>query len=174
MLPPPFDPDAKIPFDNSRNDSGLTTIDRALQKSRASSVASITSSTSGVTRKPAPPVPKKPILLSKPNGHKRSNSKVEAIKIPARRGTLAGPEQTTGFRPPLRTNTGVMPAFQSGQRSSVSPPTAIGQQQRPLDDDSPDLPPRRPTDDLSNSRGLMDEDDDGARAIPSLQPLRRP
>ena len=173
MLPPPFHPGAKVLFDNSRNGGGTTTIDRR-PKSRASSTASAASSTSGTTRKQAPPVPKKPMLLSKPSGPKDPNASNGTNNAPSHGGTLAGHEKAAVLPAPLRTDAGIARAFRSSQRTSASPPSATGRQHDgSLDDDGPPLPPRRATGNSSYSRGLMDEDDEGARAIPSLQPQRR-
>lgn len=173
MLPPPSDLDYKIPFGNSRTGGDTTMTDRR-QESKAPKRESVASSTTDVTRKPAPPVPKKPMLLSKSSSPKDSNNSVEVNPAPARRSTLASHENATVLLPPPRRNRVIEPASQTSQQSSGSHPTVIGQyQQGSLGDGDPPPLPRRAIGDLTNSTGLLDEDDDGARAIPSLEPLRR-
>ena len=175
MLTPPFDPSVKIPFDNSHKGGQTTTVTPG-QKSRTPSLASAASSASTVTRKPAPPVPKKPMLLSKPNSREASISSIDGSSVLARRSTLASREKTVILPPPPRRNTGTISMPESNKKFPASQPTGNRHQQKgsPSDEnDGPRLPPRRATGDLSGSNGLMDEDDDGARAIPSLQPLRR-
>jgi len=174
MLPPPLDPDTKISFDDSRNGGRTTRLNRE-DKSRASNVASTASSTSGVTQKAAPPVPKKPVLLSKLSGRRDLQSGIEVSRALAHRSTLVSHEKTIILPPPPRLNTGITPTSQSSPRSPAPQPIdSVRQQQGMLNnDDRRPLPPRSAAGDLSSSKDLMDEDDDGARTIPSLQPLRR-
>lgn len=174
MLPPPFEPDTKVSFDNSRSGGRTTRLNRE-DRSRASSVASSASSTLGVARKPAPPVPQKPLLLSKSSGRRDSHSVIEASTAPARQTTLVSHQKTMILPPSPRRNTGITPTSQSSPQSPAPRPRDNGRQQQSMlgNVDGLSLPPRSAAGGLSSSKGLMDEDDDGARAIPSLQPLRR-
>ena len=147
---------------------------------RIDSLASSTSLLTGVRRKPAPPVPKKPLLLI-------SNSKQvppQSAIAPAL-GTVRRSEATSNFQswgksvyadslPTQRRSTsidrqasrrqGPVPAqphfadeaFHDGTHTARRPPL-----------------PARPEDQTTTGTGLMDDDsnDDQVRSIPSLQPV---
>lgn len=97
---------------------------------RIDSKASSTSSTTGVKRKPAPPIPRKPPLLAS-TSHR-----------PDSRGEIS-----IRMRP--------LPSKESDEEAQMKPA----------------LPARLPGSAVTGT-GLMDEEDDHARSIPSLEPLR--
>ena len=139
-------------------------------RSRASSQASTKSTSS---RKPVPPVPKKPALLTKSSGRQVSQETgikrtVSTLPPPIQRIPSDGPKGA--FPPPPRRTSGAAPIPSPRQQplaSSFRPP--------PTDPDGPPLPPRRTSvGTKSPTTDLMDGDNDGASAIPSLLPTRRP
>ena len=128
--------------------------------SRTSSQSSVVSMSSNVGRKAAPPVPKKPALLSKRKNSQESRNHEQ--------------EQYTSSRPPARGRT----TFGDGARTSFPPPPQWTQQQevpgqQTIGPNGPPLPPRSTNAIVSVPNGLMDDDNEGASAIPSLQPMRR-
>ncbi|KAL8802876.1 MAG: hypothetical protein Q9200_006428 [Gallowayella weberi] len=175
-------PDTSPPDSSSNAQASGTSQDVSISPTFTN--PSRSSTASSITRKPAPPVPKKPPLLStsstgpdnrhRPppkdstmNGHRapdhRTNTQVNTIfpPPPGRRGTGAtAPEAVL----PLN----VTPTFSTGARYLT--------QQRPgppSTSNSP-IPPvsRRIGNDVTVRRDLLDDVDEGAKAIPSLQPQR--
>ena len=168
--------DRKSPssYDTTSNTSKPVGHDRASvpplppsTRSRPSSRESTKSASSSVSRKPAPPVPQKPILLSRPaaqDPEKRSRSFSREGQDPA---------SSTATRPLPTSDAGIAPLTRQRKGKTSAVHDRETTQQRPSGDSGPPLPPRkgphtqRPT-------GLMDDDVDGARGIPSLQPQRQP
>lgn len=138
-------------------------------RSRASSHASVQSSSSSIARKPAPPVPKKPTLLSRPSEGRpsqeaRTTEDLDRLLLKARTSAEVKESnfaaQAPYPPPPRRTakaHTGLLQLDKNlGRQDSNGGP--------PL--------PTRPKANSQTSSGLMDEDDSGASAIPALQPQR--
>lgn len=126
-----------------------------------SSVASSGSST--ISRKTAPPIPKKPALLSSPSKEQsptaRSLPKTNSSRATTK-PSVPPPRQASGLSTDGR-NT-IMP---TRQIISSSP-------QAPTEHDGPALPPRRAVGSEKSSVKLMDEDGAAVVGIPSLQPLQ--
>ncbi|MCJ1396324.1 inositol polyphosphate 5-phosphatase [Xylographa bjoerkii] len=147
---------------------------------RIDSFASSTSSVTGVRRKPAPPIPKKPPLLT-------SNSQQVpplAAAVPAL-GTIRLPDSASvppswnksvygGSLPPPRRSTLV--EQQAFRQVSKPVRSRLANEPIPNEPDAIRRPslPARPIVQAITGTGLMDEDsnDDQVRNIPSLQPLR--
>ena len=126
--------------------------------SKRSSQSSVVSMSSNVARKAAPPIPKKAALLS--NRQHIQESKVNEQG-----------KSTSEF--PL----GRQNAFDNSAETSFPPPPLRNRQQevygrRTTESDRPPLPPRSTGAVVPVSHGLMDDDNEGASAIPSLQPMR--
>ena len=118
---------------------------------------SATSMPSNMAPKAAPPIPKKPALLSN-RQHSHENRTSEG--------------NITLSRPPL----GGRIAFDDGAKTEFPPPPhrirqpkIYGQQES----DGPPLPPRSSSGTIPFRNELMDNDNEEASAIPSLQPTRR-
>lgn len=120
---------------------------------------------SSVARKPAPPIPKKPTLLTKSSDRQASNESKILGKDEAKSSRLPAGQERAATRdsrvdlPPRTTGAEAM-ASQSDEHHQQSPSNVA-------------LPPRRSRAAARNPSGLMDEDDEGASSIPSLQPIRR-
>lgn len=128
--------------------------------SRSSSQSSLVLMSSNVAHKAAPPIPKKPALLSNRQHSQESRNN--------------GQRKSTSSRPPA----GALTAFGGGAKTTFPPPPQrtkpqgiYGQQA--AESDGPPLPPRSTGAIVSVRNGLMDDDNEGASAIPSLQPMRR-
>ena len=136
-------------------------------KPRTLSQTSIASNmSSGVSRKPAPPVPQKPPLLSPQQQQQSSDQKTIVNRSTKETASSYQQQSMSGFRPPSKVSN--PPSQIVPQQPRVSQPpnnsgyTAGGPSLPPR----PQAPPRQ-----ASSMGLMDEDDrDGADNIPSLQP----
>lgn len=145
------------------------------------------SKASDVLRKPAPPVPKKPALLS------TLSTGPDTAQIPARRESklsttddhkngkwrnVSQPGMETLKPPPRHQQTEfgvVVPSPDSVRDATKTLPNAKGMNERQLTPSAfvpPAMPPRRGEGGDSSRRDLLDEDNVGARTIPSLQPLR--
>ena len=124
-----------------------------LRKSRQSSA---TSMSLNVAPKAAPPIPKKPALLSnRQHSHESWTS-----------------ERRLASRPPL----GGQIAFDDGAKTEFPPPPDQIRQQKIYGQPGshgPPLPPRSTSGIVPFQNGLMDDDNIEASAIPSLQPTRR-
>ena len=126
--------------------------------SRTSSQSLVASISSNAARKAAPPIPNKPAVLR--DRHQESGNN-EGRKYASSRHlsggrTVFNDGATTDFPPPPQRNN-----YQETSR------------QHPIDSGGPPLPPRSSGAVVSAPKGLMDDDNEGASAIPSLQPMRR-
>ena len=126
--------------------------------SKRSSQSSVVSMSSNVTRKAAPPIPKKPALLS--NRQHSQESKVNEQGKSTSESPLGGQN-----------------AFDNSAETSFPPPPPQNRQQqvyarRTTEPDGPPLPPRNTGAVVPVSHGLMDDDNESASGIPSLQPMR--
>ena len=135
-------------------------------RSRPTSQDPARSDSSAVLRKIAPPVPRKPSLLSRA-GDQDPGKHDHSIYSSGQKNA----DSTTTF-PSLTSNaeTTPLPRRIPGTRSFVHDRGTL--QSRPPEENGPQLPPRKPADSQS-SMGLMDEDVKGASSIPSLQPQRQ-
>lgn len=126
--------------------------------SRASSQLTVASA---ISRKPAPPIPKKPTVLSSATDQSMGNT---AKSTSRRNQDDARSQQHTDAQPkPDISATLPTPPAQSVRESMPRSPPDI---------DGPPLPPRRAVS-RPSPNGLMDDDDaEGASTIPSLQPQR--
>ena len=124
--------------------------------SKCSSQSPVVSMSSNVARKMAPPVPKKPALLS--NSQRSQEKKIN--------------NQESTSRPPP----GGQTIFDDGAKKGL-PPSPLrrskqqGTRETGFDESYPS--PRSIGAIVSVSNGLMDEEIEGASTIPSLQPMRR-
>ena len=142
------------------------------------SIASVASSTSSINRKPAPPVPKKPALLSRPSDQSISTGlhPTNSLNATLSRATSSSKPQSiaeanTIHPPPPRQTTGM-----STRGATVTGPLrqVNGRQQRNIhEEDGPPLPQRGVGRPVRKAVDLMDEDDGGAQSIPALQPQRK-
>lgn len=128
--------------------------------SRSSSQSSVVLMSSGMTRKAAPPIPKKPALLSN-RQHSQESGKKEQGNSMSSRPPSGDP---TGFGDDVK-------------RTSLPSPLRIKQpevyRRQVAKSDGPLLPPRSTNAIVSVPNALMDDDNEGASTIPSLQPMRR-
>ena len=129
-------------------------------KSRCPSQSSVVSMSLNTVRKAAPPIPKKPALLSN-RQHGQESGIGDHGMFPS-------------SRPPL----GAQTAFNDGAQTSFSPIPQWNSQretygQRAIGSDGRPLPPRGIGAVASVSNGLMDDDSEVASAIRPLQPMRR-
>lgn len=128
--------------------------------SRSSSQSSVVLMSSSTTRKAAPPIPKKPALLSNRQHSQESGKKEQGNSVSS--------------RPP----SGDPNKFGDGVKGTSSPPPLQIQQpkvyrRQAAKSDGPLLPPRSTGARVSIPNALMDDDNEGASTIPSLQPMRR-
>ena len=126
--------------------------------SRNPSQSLVPSISSIAAHKAAPPIPNKPaVLRDRHQGSGNNERGNHASSRPLSGGqTVFNDGANTGFPPPPQRNN-----YQGTSR------------QRATDSGGPPLPPRRNSAVVSASKGLMDDDNEGASAIPSLQPMRR-
>ena len=174
-LPPPYNPGQPPAFAVPPPIDTWQAPPSSKSNTQSPSTASVTSSTSSITRKPAPPVPNKPALLSTPNRRASQTS----------RDTV--PEQTQNQ--PLSPTGRQKPPPVAGATTRFSPPPPPRRATGPVADtqiplrgvreavtrsDGPSLPPRRRRNGEPTNNGLMDEDAGGGGLdIPSLRPQRR-
>ncbi|KAL9639883.1 MAG: hypothetical protein Q9164_000631 [Protoblastenia rupestris] len=179
-VPPPFGYQRPMPADkiSAQLNPSLAT---DTPVSRDVSQTSQPSVTPSMTRKFAPPVPKKPSLLSDSN-QKRSGHDLEtddnSSRLTSGLGSLINPERhdsdlPTTCPPPLqRTHRdGSIPS--SVQRGEITPQVIRITSVEAIGDEGPPLPPRSTGISSQATLELMDDDYEGAQAIPTLQPQRR-
>lgn len=171
MLPPPFD-ESQIHSLRPHHDPVRVQTPASEQQSRAASQASTRSTESSIARKPPPPIPKKPTLLTRPSnsGSISQNKATTAEKISMSRSppTINNASPRLSVSPRQMTGPVSTGAYSVQQRPGIASPA-----QGPGQVDGPPLPPRRTGTGVASPNGLMDEDNEGASAIPSLQPSRR-
>ena len=168
-LPPLYQPERQPRASLSHQNGELSFLDWST-KPRTPSLASSSASSSSGARKPAPPVPKKPALLTSLSDRNMNISTDEA----------GGPNQgshiaRSGWKTP---SSGTDPSFIPHPPRRTVETTNIGQsrQRAPFDQDNgPPLPPRKPEAGTARLKDLIDSKDIGgdARGIPPLQPLSR-
>lgn len=121
------------------------------------------SGSKSVARKPAPPVPKKPTLLTKHGGQQATNeSNIPGEEIP----------ESSVSRAERRARIGVTKVGDLAGEPMTSE-SSQGHQQSMTEVDNLPLPTRRRVTATSKPGGLMDDDDDRAIGIPPLQPVRK-
>ena len=140
-----------LPLENS---SGLLREEVELRggESRRSSQSPAMSKSSNVARKTAPPIPKKPALLSNP--HNSQEGKIND------QGKSASKPLTGGQN------------YEEAKRSFPPTPPPGLNRQRAIGSDGPLPSPRNIGAMVSVSNALMDDEIEGANTIPSLQPVR--
>ncbi|KAL8820753.1 MAG: hypothetical protein Q9191_007453 [Dirinaria sp. TL-2023a] len=185
-LPPPYNPvhspPSHIQPPVGASQAVTKTAESNTKSLSRSSTASSTASTT-INRKPAPPVPNKPALLSAPSTQQKTpplpaprqtHNPLSSTTSSSDRKLAEVAEATQNFPPPPRRATG--PSFiDTQQQRSLHHAKAP-----PKENDGPSLPPRQRKEDSMkksmNSSGLMDREDDdggGAMGIPSLRPQNR-
>ena len=125
-------------------------------ESRRSSQSPAMSKSANVIRKTAPPIPKKPALLSNPHN--------------SREGKVDDQGKSTSI-----SLTGGQKVFDEEAKGSFPPSPGRNRQQK-RDGRRNDGPPPSPSDIgtvVSVSSALMDDEIEGANTIPSLQPVSR-
>lgn len=161
----------KLPSSNARySNSGDIKSEQAEREITASRA------TSRVLRAKPPPIPQKPAVLIGPHEQSTKSSAVlrQYLTTPGSSELHRGGETpllVPSTRPPTDSQT-TLRSPQPVQKRSSSRDKSKNQPDLPQSDDSL-LPSRGFTVQARSSRGLLDEDDNGASAIPSLQPLRR-
>lgn len=150
-LAPISDGSQSLPLD-SNLDSQREEIAQRGSNARSSSQSVAMSMSSNVARKAAPPIPKKPALFSN--------------RQPSQESGVNGQPNSTPSRLPSGRQTSI-----DDRAETRFPPTLHWQQA--TRSDGPTLPPRSTVAVVSVPNGLMDADNEGANAIPSLQPTRR-
>lgn len=154
-LSPTSDWSQPLPLDTSQDFLRQEVVALRGPNSKNSSQSSVGSMTSNLARKTAPPIPKKPTLLSNQQHSQESRYNAQG--------------KSRSSRPPSG-GINAKPIF-------PSPPQRIKQQeiygQRPTESVEPPLPPRNTGATIAVSSELMDSGIEGASAIPSLQPMRR-
>ena len=150
---------------------------------RTASFGSSPSSSFAITRKNAPPVPKKPMLLTSSDQRRVDSGLGETAKSASSRVPPASPPNP---RKPTLTSDDVEFLTFARRNAEVSRTPSRGQTllpplprriSRPLHEDPgasgrPHSTPR-PGGAVTISNGLLDVENDGAQNIPSLRPLRR-
>lgn len=163
-------PSSNTEYINSR---GLTSqqSERGITASPASSVPS-----SKALRGKAPPIPQKPaVLTGQHEQNMKSSIGLRQDLIPPVSSEFHGARET----PLPFSSTRPLPDSKKTLQSPQLLPRRSSQREKNkkqpdlAQSDGPPLPPRRSTVQARSSRSLLDEDDNGARAIPSLQPVRR-
>lgn len=174
MLPPAFDETRRHP---PRSHRVPTRVQAPATEPRSRAASQTSSADSSIARKPAPPIPKKPALLTRPSdsGVSLQNKAAAVEKTAMSRSPPAGPKSPSNnpnprSPPPQRRMTGSMAIGAYGIQQRPSIPSSTQQSGK---FDGPPLPPRRDDTGMVSPNGLMDEDNEGASAIPSLQPTRR-
>lgn len=168
-LPSPFDtsqpPQSTV--DCGKRELQAPAKERSSPNSNQTSTPSMLSSTA---RKPAPSIPKKPASLTGSSGQQAGNESEGKVsrKDPAVSLSLPAVQRNMtpsvpGTELPLRTVSVKAKATHNNQHHQQSPSWIGG----------PPLPPRRPEDTARNAHDLMDDDDETASSIPTLQPMRR-
>ena len=172
--PPKFDTDERGPPDVMYGNTKV--LISGQDQKRSPVIASTTGSSSGGPRKTAPPVPRKPASLTGPSEQTlKSSSTFKQHRIP--------PSSAVDYE-----GTNPSKLSPSSRPTADNHMTQLSSQKLPTEylardsgKNQPDFSqtngaqvlPQRLTGQTSVSKGLLDEDDDGAQAIPSLQPLRR-
>ena len=128
--------------------------------SRSSSQSLVASISSNAARKAAPPIPNKPAVLrdrqySQESGNNEHGNHASSRPLSGGQ-TVFNDGAMTDFPPPPQRNN-----YQETSR------------QHATDSGGPPLPPRSSGAIVSAPKGLMDDDNEGASEIPSLQPMRR-
>ena len=126
--------------------------------SKSSSESSVVSMSPSVAHKATPPIPKKPALLS--NQHRSQESENNE------QGKFMLSKPPSGYQT----------TFADGPKATSLPQPTKQQEvygQQATKSDGTPLPPRSTGAIVSVPHGLMDDDNDGASTIPSLQPMRR-
>lgn len=175
-LPPPFEANNTARSDAVRDRSDLA---------RKTSLASSGSSSTGVLRKPCPPVPKKPAILSSP-GLERGMQRSGLTQMEPGQRPQSSLSETRSIDseflppPPPRRNTGTIrqQPMQQIRKPIASNGGGQGHNSSRIDRSQldgvigrPDAPPR-PVLNTNPVKALLDEDDGHAGSIPSLLPLR--
>ena len=125
--------------------------------SRSSSQSLVASISSNAAHKAAPPIPNKPaVLRDRHQGSGNNERRNHASSRPLLGGqTVSIDGANTDLPPPPQRNN-----YQEASRQYAT------------DSGGPPLPPRSNSAVVSAPKGLMDDDNEGASAIPSLQPMR--
>lgn len=155
---PASDESQALQFDTHRNTLKPKVVLRG-PSSRTSSQSSVGLTSSSVARKPAPPIPKKPALLS----NRQTSQEIR--------------KNEQGRFISSRSPSGDQTMFNDGVEATSMPPSLRKQQEvyrrQAAVSDGPLLPPRSTGAVVSSPNALMDDDNEGASTIPSLQPMRR-
>ncbi|CAO1602095.1 Inositol-1,4,5-trisphosphate 5-phosphatase 1 [Xanthoria calcicola] len=169
----PLQPPDRKPEASSRRSTQMFSEDVLASPTLPSPRRSSTASTAaGVRRKPAPPVPKKPPLLSR-SGTGPSDRPMQATEPNPAEDDFRNGDGNNASSP--------SPSSWKGLGTSTSParpsPFTEGGNKVPWAPPSSSQPRALPTPGGAEDRGngrenLLDQDDEGAKTIPSLQPLR--
>lgn len=173
-LPPRYDINEKGPIDVMYGNSKA--LISGQEQTRTPILASTTCSSSRSPQKTAPPVPLKPASLTGASQQTlKSSGSLRQDRFPS--SSAAHYEGTY----PLKLSQLIRPTDDShktrlsSQKLSTASLARDSSKKQPdvSQTDGPPLLPQSLKGQASISKGLLDEDDDGAQAIPSLQPLRR-
>ncbi|KAL9123082.1 MAG: hypothetical protein Q9187_000359 [Circinaria calcarea] len=183
VLPRPYNTNIQLSLDSGHQRNNGTDIDRTIHRRTGSTTSSASSST-GFARKPAPPVPRKPVTLTSSGSQVVPTAFKGAVCAitNGKQGFPASPITPKGTSAPS-TNTGFLPLPRSSTKTLQGPATIQPTRNQPLRGDGiptpgetkrnvqPRCPPRSGSDVLA-SHNLLDDDGDTARSIPSLEPFR--
>ena len=163
-LPPPYDGERSL---------AVTDLGSQMRHSSASEYVrpqplnnpSSASPASAVARKPAPPIPKKPDLSVCHNEPQSIHDMSHIKKMPLTPRTTVH-ELSESSSPSLQVARHISNLGHSSQRLRET-------SSRSVSDEGPPLPPRKISAGSDTIKGLMDEENKGAEAIPTLQPKTR-
>lgn len=169
----------KTPPSNAKYSSSREPTSEHAESGITASLASSVSSPSRVLLGKAPPIHQKPAVLTHPHEQNMTSSTVlrPDLILPASPELHRGGETPLFFpspRPPTNSQK-TLQSSQALQTRQTRPSARHKSKNQPHlhQCDDPLLPARGFTVQPRSSRGLLDEDDNGASAIPSLEPLRQ-
>lgn len=141
-------------------------------KRRASS-PTILPSSSKVTQKSRPPIPRKPsVLISQKD--RRIHSNQDLSSTPSKSTSRADMGKSKPLKPASLSNDSNIPFVPAGKVfRSPAPVNHMEDLTSSAQLNATPLLPRRPTASQPSLPEIMDKKDEGAQAIPSLKPLRR-
>lgn len=166
----------RTPSSNARkSSSGELTSDQE-ERGIISSLASSMSSSSRALRGKAPPIPQKPAVLAGPHEQSTKPSAILRQDFTTPTSSKFHGTRETSL---LLSSAGPLTKSHKSLQSYEPLPGRSPQKKRSKNQpdmpqyNGPPLPPRGLTVQACRSRGFLDEDDNSASAIPSLQPARR-
>ena len=170
ILPPPFEGERVLTVRDSNSEKRQSSTSEDVRPQSLSKTSSDPPALS-IIRKPAPPIPKKPDLLPVHSERQRTGNMSHFDQAsPTPKMTLHKSSESSS--PSLQDNVDIGNVSRSSQAiQGLQRSREISSQG--VSDEGPPLPPRTLRTGSGIIRGLMDEENEGADAIPSLQPKTR-